>query len=322
MNASDLLNDLTKTKTRQADLISYVKEQNDLLGIKLYDCGSWLRIREWQNSEVSKCINANFCKQFLLCPFCARRRAMKFCFRAFDKVQQTMLHNPQLIPVLITFTIRNGEDLPERFQHLKHAWKKMCAMSRKGKSLTCRHARIQWSKVEGSFKAIEVTKRDKGWHPHIHCFALINDWIDVEELSAEWRWATGDSYIVDVRKIDTEKENGLLYGIFEVLKYCLKVADLAPDLAYQCFLDLKGSRLTDSQGILRGIPEPDIDQDDLDGETGPYRDLIALWSHLEGKFNLHDSQTLAHYSWSTENRGEAKKRLSPPLLPNPDWIPY
>lgn len=247
---------------------------------------------------------------------------MKFCFSAFDKVQQMMLHNPTFVPVMVTFTIKNGDVLGERFAHIKKAWRKMCEQARRGKGLTCRNTRIQWSKVKGSFKSIEVTYGDTGWHPHIHCLALIEDWIDIEELSAEWRWATGDSFIVDVRKIDLEQENGLLYGIFEVLKYCLKVADFTPQIAYHAYLELKGSRLTDSQGILRGIPEPDIDHDDTPEETGHYRDVIAMWSHLEGKYKLSDALTEAHASWAPKSRDNVNKRPSPSLLPNPDWIPY
>ena len=38
------------------------------------------------------------------------------------------------------------------------------------------------------------------WHPHIHMFALVDNWIDQQEFSEYWHSLTGDSMVVDVRR--------------------------------------------------------------------------------------------------------------------------
>jgi hypothetical protein len=38
-----------------------------------------------------------------------------------------------------------------------------------------------------------------------HMFALLDDWIDQEELSQYWHSITGDSMIVDIRKVKKKK---------------------------------------------------------------------------------------------------------------------
>ena len=34
------------------------------------------------------------------------------------------------------------------------------------------------------------------WHPHIHMFALVDQWIDQQEFSEYWHSITGDSMVV------------------------------------------------------------------------------------------------------------------------------
>ena len=43
-------------------------------------------------------------------------------------------------------------------------------------------------------------KKTGEWHPHIHMFALVDQWIDQQEFSEYWHSVTGDSMVVDVRR--------------------------------------------------------------------------------------------------------------------------
>ena len=43
------------------------------------------------------------------------------------------------------------------------------------------------------------------WHPHIHMFALVDQWIDQQEFSEYWHSLTGDSMVVDVRRARKRK---------------------------------------------------------------------------------------------------------------------
>ena len=65
----------------------------------------------------------------------------------------------------------------------------------------------QFCKIDGAFYTTEYTYNEttKQWHPHIHIFALLTDWIDQEELAETWHDITLDSYIVDVRRVKKQK---------------------------------------------------------------------------------------------------------------------
>jgi hypothetical protein len=148
----------------------------------------------------------------------------------------------------------------------------MMADRRKALSGSCRNKyRPEWCKVQGSIKALEVTNKGKGWHPHFHVLCLISEYIDQKKLSREWQAYTGDSYIVDVRKLTS-----LDKGLQEVLKYVTKFGDLSPEQIADLHLVLGGKRLIDPQGILRGVQVPDtLEDEDL---TGPYREFWAHWN--------------------------------------------
>lgn len=276
MNASDVLNRLTYHRSRQGPLLDHLDRVDSKLSSQVAGCGSWLHVREWELSGESRLRNANFCKRFLICPCCAARRASKLvtAYEAKIEVIQDMI--PGLIPVMITLTIKNGPNLGERLRHLKDSWSRMQAEKRKGASASSRNAPIEWNKVQGSVRAIEVTwnKKAREWHPHIHVFALVSEYVSQFNLSAEWERFTGDSMIVDVRKC----RNGVREGLIEVLKYVSKPSELTPELLYELFATAKGSRFTDPQGILRGVPDPCIDSDDDEGLHGPFRDFLALWN--------------------------------------------
>jgi hypothetical protein len=197
------------------------------------------------------------------------------------RIDAVLASKPKLIPVMITLTVKNGPDLRERMAHLKNSWKKMIAARRRGKSGKCHDGLIEWNKVEGALRSIEVTKGKDGWHPHIHCFALVSDWIDQAKLSEEWKKITGDSFVVGV----TLCKNGVRAGLIESVKYALKFADLNPLEIWEVFKAADGSRFFDPSGVLRGVPEPDIDSDDLDLE-GDYREFLALWDWARSAFQM------------------------------------
>ena len=55
---------------------------------------------------------------------------------------------------------------------------------------------------------IRITKTGE-WHPHIHMFALVDQWIDQQEFSEYWHSLTGDSMVVDVRRARKEKDTAI-----------------------------------------------------------------------------------------------------------------
>lgn len=283
MNASDVLNRLTKARRRQAGFVDYLLEEDELLGLKLRFCGSWLHLREWLESGESRLLNANFCKRFLLCRSCAARRAGRLVEAYVPKVEELQRQNPKLIPAMVTLTTKNREDLPDAIAHLKLSWGNMIAARRRGLSKSSRHLANQWCKVEGGLRSMEIKRGKDGlWHPHLHVFTLLNDYISQPELSGEWLQYTGDSFVVGVRKCD----NGIVPGLIETVKYATEFEDMPHADQLHVHRSANGNRFTEPFGIMRGVREPDIDEDDTAGLTGPYRDFIAQWLFGEKKYAM------------------------------------
>ena len=288
MNASDILNRITEHRRRQRDFVRWLLTKNDLLGQKVRGCGSFLHLREWLQHDQSRLINANFCKKHLLCPTCAWRRATKLVARYTKKAEILAKAHPELIPCMITFGPRNGEDLAVQLELLKDILKRMGATARKAASKTGvmgGHSLIEWNKIAGSLTALEVTNKGKGWHVHCHTFALLSAYIDREALSGELgRFSGGSCTIVDVRAC----KNGIIAGMCEVVKYALKPGELTHEQTLFVFEQFKGTRMINARGLLRGDQEGDIDEDDLPDLDGPTRDMIACWLWSSEKFHLRE----------------------------------
>lgn len=60
-------------------------------------------------------------------------------------------------------------------------------------------------RIKGGFWFLEIKLgKDDLWHIHLHCL-VISPWISQKELSALWLNVTGESYIVDIRKVKDAK---------------------------------------------------------------------------------------------------------------------
>jgi len=310
MNASDVLNGITKAKRGQVETIRYVLEHDEQLGQKMRWCGGWLHLREWIDTGESRLVNANFCKRPLVCLACAVRRAGKLVFGYAEKLEQLEKEFPKLKRVHITLTVKNGPDLEERFDHVASAWTSMTAAARKAKSGSERHQTIEWNKVKGSVRAYEVTRAKNGeWHPHMHVLALVDEWIDQEKFSEEWNRFTGDSFIVGVRKCT----DGIMPALLETVKYSAKFSDLKPADILHVHQTLQGKRLVDPSGILRGVNVGDLDEDSLEGLSGPYRDYIARWLEHEMAYSMSAIPSIpAHLRKLTHTSGTPTDALRDP----------
>ena len=61
---------------------------------------------------------------------CAGIRAARSMSRYIQRIEELMRQNRHLKPVLITLTVKNGEDLQERFDHLTRSFKTLLARYR------------------------------------------------------------------------------------------------------------------------------------------------------------------------------------------------
>ena len=292
----ELLNKITKKKRSQAEVLKYLQKHDKKLHDKIKGCASYLLIREFIESGETRIRNANFCKRFQICPACAVRRGAKLAEAGLEKVQHVMASESPLTPVMITLGVPNSKNVEEGLGQLKGALSAMMAKRRKAIAGNRGHNPIEFCKVQGGIKSMEVTNKGKGWHPHVHIFALINDWIDREKLRDEFV-SFGGGKIVDVRTITAKetredqtdeeaKEQALISGLLEVLKYPTKFGDLTPKQRHEFYVGARSTRLTDCFGNLRGVKIGDIDNDDIELE-GAFRDWVARWYHRQQGFRLY-----------------------------------
>ncbi|MFC4954666.1 protein rep, partial [Acinetobacter puyangensis] len=152
----------------------------------------------------------------------------------------------------------------------------------------------EFCKLLGGFYSYENTYNEKTgeWHPHLHIFGVLEEWIDQESLSKTWHEITGDSMIVDIRRVRKHKELGYGKAIAEVCKYALKFGDLSVEKTWEAYMVLKGDRkvglrLSGSFGLLRGVKMDDeaTTDDDLQ-EDLPY--LEMLYKFVFGKQSYYD----------------------------------
>ena len=90
---------------------------------KLKGCGQFLIFRNYYTIDQVKLEKFHVCGQHLLCPMCAGIRAARSMNRYIQRIEEIMRQNRKLKPVLITLTVKNGEDLQERFEHLTGSFK-------------------------------------------------------------------------------------------------------------------------------------------------------------------------------------------------------
>jgi len=252
---------------------------------KLRHCADYLLFRHYWTVDEVRLHAASFCKKHLLCPVCAVRRGARMLKAYLDRFEVVQAEQPELRPYLVTLTVRNGDDLAERFRHLRGAMRALFERRRNAlKGLTVSEFRHS----AGGFHSIEVTNRGNGWHPHAHMVWMCREAPSAAALSAEWQAITGDSHVVDVRPISDP-----VTGFLEVCKYAVKFSDLTlPDLV-EAFDRLSGQRLIDSHGCFRGVVVPDTLTDDPLDDL-PFVEL--LYRYLGAAGYSFDPQGWCHRS--------------------------
>lgn len=257
-----------------ARLHGHVKEAGSL-----YSCGRYLLFRDYYEAGKVRLHAAQFCRRHLLCPLCAIRRGAKLVQRYQTRLQVIQARTPGLCAYLVTVTVKNGEDLLERFNHLKRS---MCRMTQANRShLRNKGPHVELTKSVATVGSYEF-KRGKGsgeWHPHVHMVWLCHDAPDAEKLSSEWLRFTGDSYIVDVRPFSAQDD--VLGGFLEVFKYAVKFSDLPLEDNWHGYEMLKGRNLIFSLGEFRGVEIPiELTDEDLDNE--PFVELLFRFVRSAG----------------------------------------
>lgn len=278
--------------------IERMREMGVTFPRRVIECGDYLKWRDYftrTGADRYQLAAASLCGYPLVCGLCARTRAGRNTRAYSEKFEAVHAASPELFPHMVTFTVRNGDDLGERFDHLRDCLRRLLERrTRKGasaRSSVMHH-------VAGGVYSFEVTNIGNGWHPHVHAVFLAGgDFaVHVPDLHDEWKSITGDSHVLDVRPIlpepsDIEGVSDYAHGFREVLKYAMKAAELGPELIAQAYPVLSGRRLLGSFGVLRGVKLAESGLDDLAGlEDLPY---IEFMSRFGGTWYATDSNCSA-----------------------------
>ena len=252
------------------------------MGNAISKCGHWLVFRDYYTINEQYLINADFCKKHLLCPLCAIRRGAKYLANYLAKYQQCLKDNENLHAYMVTFTIKNGEDLNERVNFLLSHYRNMMKASRNFNDGKKGYKYYEACKALGGVYSVEV-KRGKNsglWHPHLHAVWLCEEEPNIENLKREWKEITKDSHVVDVTKF----YGNVIKSFSEVFKYALKFSDMTLDDTWNAFNTLKGKRLIGNFGVLRGVVVDDEFLDSSFEEDLPFIDLF--YQYATGGYDL------------------------------------
>lgn len=247
--------------------------------LELRDCGNYLHFRNYYTVDAVRLHAASFCRVHLLCPLCAIRRGSKALGAYLDRFRVIQATNLGIRFSMVTYTVKNGPDLLQRFDHLKDCLSAVMKRRRNARGVS-RH-KTEWEKVLGVVGSFEV-KRGKNsgeWHPHCHMIVLHTERMDAKAMREEWERITGDSKVFHIAPARHPREPER--DFVEVFKYAVKFSDMTRADNVEAFLKLQGRRFLFSAGEFWGVKVPDDLTDGGEGLEGlPFIDLF--YRYLEG----------------------------------------
>lgn len=326
---------------------------------KVSSCGGVLELRSPVDRETGemgelKLHNANFCCQYAICPICAARIQSRRQTSLKEPIQEFSKRYP--FAYMVTATVKDGENLGERFGHLVQSWQKFRRMGqkrpikRKGVTVGYRRGSGEFGRVCAALSHVEIKRgaRSGQWHPHLHALVFTDSpldysvWKDEElkrgekvakypidfggkkvassRISRQWLKASNDSMGIDVRPLrmrKTDKAHG---------------RTLAEAVWHQAREVLKyatkfNSKPEADQAALMGpdyVTVMDVSYcRRLFNSYGAFRGLAALENEMVEPEDLLDVQESAVYSirWNPEGRTYWDLRPEEkPLFDNSDPI--
>jgi len=281
------------SKKRTIALSQYIRKNHPELkkvADNLSACGDYLTYRHYYETDEWRLIRGNSCDKHLLCGICAARRSARQYYRYRQAYKNIIAENDDLRVVFFTLTIKNGENLAERYQHL---YSSMAALSQKKRNAAKGKTTTAFSLMQGAVWSYEVTNRGRGWHPHIHGIGLISRGQSAKsietKLKAEWEEITGDSHQLVVQFPKNTKNEDKAF--FEVFKYSLKFGELSFKHQVEIYKTLSGRRMMASNGLFYGIKNDETENgEEIERE---FYDLLYKYDRISGKYQLHHVEHFA-----------------------------
>jgi len=228
----------------------------DTWALKLETCGNPVRILKcaqcgWEARPLK------FHCKLRLCADCMAERANVFRYKYLDAVKQMKA------PAFWTLTLVDSNDLEGDLDRIRKAFNKL------------RHRKPYAHLLRGGLYALEITEgKTRRYRVHLH--ALVDSYfVSQKQLSDDWRSLTGDSYIVDVRRVRGKRDKALSY----ILKYVSKLwrmTDETVEFVADVCKRIERSRLLQPVGTLYGAAKELVK-----GSSGCPTCNVDLWIVLD-----------------------------------------
>jgi plasmid rolling circle replication initiator protein Rep len=231
-----------------------------------------------------------FCK-VRTCPICQWRKSLAWKAKGYQIMPKIVEKYPNYRYIFLTLTQRNIPitELRSNLQALAYGFKKLALMA-------------DWP-GQGYLRSVEVTRGEDGSaHPHQHVLLIVKPsyfstgYIKQSEWVLMWQKAMKLDYDPSVNVKAIKRETNPIELIPEILKYCLKPADMLADRDW--FLEytkqIARMRTVTTAGIFKDyFRELENDHNlDLIGKDGENDEelarLIFGWKQALGKYQLID----------------------------------
>jgi hypothetical protein len=224
-------------KTREKVRNAMIRTCVNVFTLNRYDeCGSECTV-EYSKEANRHRVRANYCRS-RHCQACMKAKGNKIAANLHNKLKA---QGPRQYR-FITLTVKHSDaPLAEQIRRLYASCKKL------------RHSKCWKETQKGGAITLEVKWKPetRKWHPHLH---IISEgyYLNKERLSAAWHHATGDSFIADIRSLNSARDTA-----YYVAKYVTKGtnAEVWDDInaATEWITATKGVRVCATFGTWRGF---------------------------------------------------------------------
>lgn len=228
---------------------------------RLANCSNYLEYKHYTATNQVKLSKANFCELYTLCPVCASMKQAKMACDYSQLIKQVLIQNEHLKPFFVTFTIRTGNSLIERFNSFKSVLDKMLKSRNEFKKVECYLTRIEYKQSE-----------KKRWNVHAHSIVLASS-LNFQRLREDYKALSTYTQSIDVQllKSDLSSIKATLNYMFKPAFYLNNPSDFddLPKILETVLTDIKPrTRLTRSGGLLRSLEKEveQLKQEDIDND--------------------------------------------------------
>lgn len=200
------------------------------------ECGSECTV-EYSAEAKRHRVRANYCRS-RHCQSCMKAKGNKIAANLHNRLKAQGHRQYRFI----TLTLRHSDTpLTDQIKRLYASCKKL------------RHSKCWLESQKGGAITLEVKWKPetKKWHPHLH---IISEgyYLDKARLSAAWHHATGDSFVADIRSLNSARDTA-----YYVAKYVTKGTNAEVwddmDAATEWISATKGVRVCATYGTWRGF---------------------------------------------------------------------